>query len=231
MRDMILIMKSNCKGNALLYILIAVALLAALSYTLSGNSRGQQTNQLDSSRTKLLATELIKHAVAAEMAVFQMQQWGVDYDEILFDLPGTAGYSTNTNRQIYHPNGGGLQPMANTEQYRDPIFSSVTSWHTWQLKNTTNVEWSPSSATDVIYSLGVLGEQVCSEVNKQLNDIDDAIAPTSGLSYQGTFLGSFVGASNLTTTTCPNCEGLKSACIERPISNPFRVFYTIIGSR
>ena len=98
----------NCKGNALLYVLIGIALLASLTYAISKDGGGQQQNQLTAAQVKLLATDLIKHATEAEMAVQQMTQWGIEYDEILFDLPGTAGYSTNVSRQLYHPSGGGV---------------------------------------------------------------------------------------------------------------------------
>jgi len=77
-------MRKNCKGNVLVYILMAVALLAALTYMISRDGGGQQTNQLSEAEANLRASEIISLAASVRMAVDQMNQWGVKYEDIRF---------------------------------------------------------------------------------------------------------------------------------------------------
>lgn len=215
-------------GNALLYVLIAITLLAVLTYTIMGEQRGQQQNQLSESRIKLLASDLISHANAAEIAIKQMEMFGVEADQILFDLPGTAGYSTNVTRQLYHPSGGGLSPMQNIKNYTSNYSGSLLGWQT---RNDINVDWTPSSETDFVFSFWQVREDVCTQINIQLHNIDNPISVDVSFSgFQSSFMTGHTPTSNFIETECPNCVGKKSACIIRD-SDQFALFYNIIGAR
>jgi hypothetical protein len=223
-------MKNNENGNVLVYVLIAVGLMAAITFAVSRDGGGQQAARMDDTRADLLATELISHVASAEQVIYHMTQWGTDYSDLKFDLPGTADYNTDVTNQVYHPQGGGLQVMKNMEKYSMPPWD-VGSWQDWTFKNTTNVEWTPTTATDVIYSMGGLSEQICKSINKKLLGTHDVVF-AGPISYQASFLGGHASNQDLTATSCPNCVDIKSACIERPSVTPvFRLFYTIIGSR
>lgn len=213
-------MMKNCKGNALIYILIAVALLAALTYTLSRSGGGQQANQLDSSRIKLLASDLINHATSSEMTVAQMQQWGANLDDIRSDLPGTVPYASNTNMQLHHPAGGGLTVFENDVDYFDA--NGTTGW---ALQGNVNVDWSPSTATDLIYTFINVRDDVCAQINARF--LDSEAIPVSTVDFANTFIENatddpFIAAE------CSDCVGIKSMCISDGTTN---AFYNIIGSR
>jgi hypothetical protein len=210
----------NCKGNVLIYVLIAVALLAALTYTIMGENRGQQQNQLSDAEIKLLATDLIKHAVDAEMAVQQMTQWGIDYDQILFDLPGTAGYSTNTTRQLFHPSGGGLQVFDG-----DKYFGDFPAQRGWRIANTHNVQWTSTTATDLIYSFLDVNEEICSEINRQL--IGNPNILNNARSFNAIFNTPTKGFDS---TDCTECVNIMKACVDNPTDDGY-AYYNIIGSR
>ena len=77
-------MNSSESGNVLFYILIAVALLAALSYTVAQSTRGN-VGQLSAERARLYATEIIENANVMSSAVSQLRLRGVDLDELCFD--------------------------------------------------------------------------------------------------------------------------------------------------
>ncbi len=213
-------MISNCKGNALVYVLVAVALMAALTYTISGENSGQQQNRIETSRLQLTATDFLKHVATAEMALYQMTQWGVDFDDIRFDLPGTTPYNSNTAEQIFHPGGGGLQPFDTKPEYFDG--NGTTGW---SFQGNVNIGWTPTAATDLIYTFINIDDQLCGEINNQL--VEDRTIPTTTIDFTNTFTESTTD-DPLIATECTACENVKSLCVSDGTTN---AFYNIIGSR
>lgn len=213
-------MKQQQNGNVLLYILMAVALLAALTYTISQESGGQQQNQLTEARIKLMASNLIKHVTTTEIAMQSLTQWGVDLDQIRFDLPGAAGFTSNTTEQIYHPAGGGLQPFQASSGYFDT--NGTTGW---AFQGNVNVEWTPTSATDLIMSFINVETTICEQINQQLRGT--TAIPASTVNFSNTFTET-APDNNFTVATCAGCENIKSLCITNGTTN---AFYTIVGSR
>lgn len=210
----------NCKGNVLVYILIAVALMAALTFSISGENRGQQANRMDESRTQLTATDMISHVASVEMALYQMTQFGVNFDEVRFDLPGTTDYASNTAQQIYHPVGGGMLPFETQDEFFDG--NGTTGW---QFQGNVNIEWSPTTATDLLYSFINIDAGLCSALNQQL--LSDATIPTTTMTFANT-LAEGGSDDDLIISECASCENVKSMCITDGTTN---AYYTIIGAR
>jgi hypothetical protein len=213
-------MKSNCKGNVLVYILVAVALFAALTYAVSGDNRGTRHNQLSDARVDLLSTNLIKQVTSANMALYQMTQWGIDYNDVMFDVPGSASYTTNVSRQIHHPSGGGLAMF----QTSDDMFDGAGTTG-WQFQGNTNIGWSPTTATDLIYSFVNVNADVCAAINEQL--LNDPTIPTTTVNFTNTFTENGTDA-NFVVGECAACEGVKSMCIS---DGSTYAFYSTIGMR
>ena len=211
------------KGNVLVYVLLAVMLMAALTYTISRDSGGQQQNQMTDARADLLATDMIKHAASAEMAVYQVTQFGQDFDDLLFDLPGTSDYETNTSRQMHHPQGGGLQIPSGNDNLNDPAATTPRGW-TWQ--NATNVEWSPSAASDVIYSYIDINPDICARINEHL--YKDPTIPVTTLDFDEVFDHEGTNA-DFSVSDCAACENRKSMCVQN--GDPAYAFYTVVGNR
>ena len=229
MFDIVLGMKRNCKGNVLIYVLLAVALLAALTYSISNDNTGTQQNQLTAAQVKLLAGELINHATSAQMAVQQMTAFGVNYEDIKFDLPGTAGYNVDPTLQIYHPRGGGVEISNVNSNSLDLFWNSTTdNWNKWYLSQNTNVEWTPSTQSDLIYSFGALTKETCEQINNQIYG-DTFIPNVSPFSWRAHFQNS--SSLDFLASECPECEGKKSMCISGPFDPVFYLFYNVIGSR
>lgn len=215
----------NCKenGNVLVYILIAVALLAALTYAVSDNTRGSQQNQLSTARIKLLASELISHANSASIVVQQMESFGINYDEMRFDLPGTAGYSTNITEQIYHPSGGGLQVFQEGEKY-----FGTGSTRGWRWQGNVNVEWTSTSGTDLILTfldVNANDGELCSEINNQLHG--STTIPAATVNYLITFQETATD-NDFIVAECAACENIQSMCI---FNGTNHAFYHIVGAR
>ncbi len=213
-------MRSNCKGNVLVYILLAVALFAALTYAVSGENRGSQQNQLTESQVDLLATSLIAQATTVKQTISLMEQWGIEYNDLMFDLPGSASYTSNVSRQVYHPSGGGLSIFNEKESYK--AMPSARGW-TWQ--NLNNVEWSATTDTDLIYTFLDISENVCAKINERLHN--DPAIPISTVNYIDVFMTNSPNPDFL-ITDCPECQGIDSLCISNSTNY---AFYNIIGMR
>lgn len=208
------------QGNALLYILIAVGLMAAITYAISRDNSGQQADRMDGARVDLMATQMIEHVASAQQVVHHMTQWGADYAEMTFDLPGSADYDTEPSKQIYHPRGGGLQPM----QLNSDMFEGGGT-RGWKWQNQTNVEWSTSEATDLIYSFIDLPATVCAKINERLHD--DATIPSTTVNFNDVLVNDSTN-SDFAVDDCADCENVSSLCVKTGTAH---AFYTIIGSR
>lgn len=208
-------------GNALMYVLVAVGLLAALTFAISDDNRGQQAGHVQHARVSLLADQILEHAIAAEQAVYQMAQWGANYDTMKFDLPGSVDYDTDTVNQIYHPAGGGLQAF---NQSSEDLYSGGNS-RGWQFQNKANVEWSPSASTDLIYSFVDINADICARLNDRLHG--SPTIPVATVTISDTFIDNATNA-DLVISECADCERMKSLCIRNGTTH---VFYNIIGSR
>lgn len=217
-------MRQNRRGNVLLYVLIGVALMAALAFAISRDSGGQQINRLSKERTELLGVELMTHMAATEQAVFQMTQFGLNYDDLLFDRKDDEDFDTNRTRQVFHPSGGGINEISSDG--KDLFDPAITAPRKWKVQNQTNIEWSASTASDLIYSIVDIHPELCAFLNKKITGSDD-IPNITSLNINNVFT---TDGSNtdLTADLCPECENKRALCIR---NNDAHVFYYIIGSR
>lgn len=104
-------MKAAESGNVMFYILIAVALLAALSYAVAQGSRASVQN-LTEDRQRLLASEIIEYADTVKRAVQQLRLRGVAFNALEFDDPALTGYDNPAcgagDCMIFDPAGGAV---------------------------------------------------------------------------------------------------------------------------
>jgi len=203
--------------------MIGIALLAALIYTINRDGGGQKAGRLDGARVDLLASDLMQHAISAEMAVKQMTAFGVDYDQLLDDKPADVGYSTTPNLQIYHPSGGGVDVFATQDSNLFDANSGQTRG--WQWQNTKNVEWTPTTAIDLVYSFIDLNPDICAELNKRL--LGNTTIPTSTVDFDDTFINNTTN-TDFVVAECADCEDMKAMCIS---DGSTYAFYNIIGAR
>lgn len=197
--------------------------MAAITFAISRDGGGQQAERMDDVRADLLATQLIQHVASAEQVIYNMTQWGADYSDLKFDLPGTTDYDTDVTNQVYHPQGGGLQ----VPEYGDDIFEGGGT-RGWQWQNLNNVEWSPTLATDLIFSFIDLTEPVCESINKQL--YGNSMIPAYSVAFDTRFQHDNAVIQDINVSGCPSCDSNKSFCVVHPLGTRF-LFYTIIGSR
>jgi hypothetical protein len=182
----------NQRGNALIYVLVAIVLLAALSMTLGRQTDTSESSDLDDAKAEMYATQLMAYAAATKNSIDQML---FSNDKALaqldFTLPTQAGFNTApTIYKVYHPDGGGLNAARlpadiTTSAISDPVAG-------WYLGRFNNVEWTPTTATVIDNSIYTgatnvdlttdpAGTPLCSACHKRASlCVEDASAGTYG---------------------------------------------------
>ncbi len=217
----------NQRGNVLIYILIAVALFAALGFTLSRTMRGGgEATQMSEDQADLYAQEMINYATQATSVIQQMTSMGgTDPANLDFVKPGETGFETAPDiNKVFHPAGGGLNVF---NQNRAIIFNPADTGtrRGWRINNTGNFQWSPSSTPDVIVSFLDLNPAICAKINQRLIGSPDI--PVSSLNYTVTL--DTGGANTIGSSNCPDCADRPRLCINNGSSR--YAFYTIAISR
>jgi hypothetical protein len=228
--------KNNEHGNALVYVLIAIILFAALSFTLSRQTDTNESSDIPSAHAESYAAQIIAYAATAKSALDQMLIAGTKINDIDFTLPSQAGFNiAPTITKIYHPDGGGLTPSRLPSQsIQQNIPDPVAGWYMGRFNN---VEWTKTSANDVILIAFQINKKTCEALNLKITGstaIPKMTATIRNVMIDDAFFG---GSGNTDLTTdpsvapiCAECHGRSSLCIEDSASTTYG-FYTIIADQ
>ncbi len=213
-------------GNALIYVLIAIALFAALGFTLSRQNRNTNTKEIDEAKADLYALELITYATQAKSVIDQMSFTGSAIDDFVFTLPSEAGFNTAPLiHKIYHPQGGGLTPTNIPAKATNQISTPPNAG--WYLGRFNNVEWSDSAGTDVILTAYQISKPVCEAINDQITG-SKTIPALIGVAKD--YLLDTATNNDLDTTACTACEGYMSLCVSNVAITAYS-FYNVVIDR
>lgn len=217
---------SQQSGNALLYVLVAIALFAGLSITLSRLNTTKGTAGRDKAQADFHATRLMTYAAQVQSAVEQMMFLKVGIDDLDFTLPSEAGFNTAPHLyKVYHPQGGGVTPAMLPEKITFDINGSLVPG--WYLGRFNNTDWTPSTATDVMLTAYKINKDVCMAINEQITG-SDAIPVLSGSMSQS--LTDSTPDIDLTTALCADCEGYSALCVTNALGSAYS-FYSVIAAR
>lgn len=210
----------------MIYILIALALLAALTVAMSRNA---ENDDLSYEQTELLTTKVIAYAASTKQVVDQMLMTGTTLANINYNMPSVAGFDTPPHiHKVYHPEGGGLTFLP-----PDPVIftnSAAPSLQGWYLGRFNNIEWTPTTAQDVLLTAFGISKPLCEGLNKK-------ITGSSAIPIQGDTVRHFVdtiyhgaGNTNFMAASCPACVGYPMLCVSNS-GNTLYVFYSIISAQ
>lgn len=219
---------ARTSGNAMVYILLSLALLAGLTMVLN---RGSDTggDDLTKDKTELLALQVAAYAGSAKNAVDQMMMSGTPVTSLNFVLPSDPAFNTGSNvHKVYHPAGGGLS-------YKKPdatIFdtSSYSTLGGWYMTRTNNVEWTPTTAPDVLLVAWRIHKALCENINKKITG--STTIPAIALPAE-IFLGMANGAgsnANFMIADCAACNGYPALCVSDAGLSNF-AYYNIISGQ
>lgn len=224
-------MKRTQSGNAFVITLISVILLGALTFVLTRQMNATVPDQLSDEKASLYAERFIAQANAMQLVIQQMLQTGASVETLNFDEPSSGTFNSgNTMLKVYHPAGGGYNysPL--------PLEARSSSWsgsgltdYGWHFQYGYNVEWTPTAATDIIYTLMGLTQQICEKINLKLTG--DATIPTasyaSGSPYNALFSNGATDA-NFMAADCAGCDGKQMLCVKDGTTN-YGMYAIVLG--
>lgn len=211
-------------GNALIYIILALALLAALTMVIA--QQGDQDNDDLSYETKeVLTTKVIAYTGSAKNVIDQMVMSGTNSANLVFSHPNSPSFDNAPYAdKVFHPQGGGLSyQIADTS-----IFPATTVPASgWYINGETNIEWTPSSENDVMLVAYGISQSICENLNKKIKD--DTTIPALTGTFKNILLSSEDGGGGdvLDTTSCAACDGYPALCVSDAGATIF-AYYNII---
>jgi len=220
-------------GNAMIYVLLAIALLGFLTVTLSRQNDQADGQEISDEFAELYANELMEYAAAAENVVNMMIATGTDVSELDFVIPSDAAFNAGSHiHKVFHPSGGGLNYQTSGNQ----AFLNITGPPTqgWYISTRSNVEWTPSTAQDVILTSLYIDLDVCKKINKQITGEEVVYEHGAGATSTRILFANFAATQDLDTSTCPACEGYPALCIKAPgttFDSNGGSFYSIIAAQ
>jgi len=211
---------NHTRGNAMIYVLLALALFGVLTATLSGQSNDADSQNIDDEQVIFYTNELIEYAAASKNVIDQMIMTGSAINDLDFINPSSAPFDIAPHvNKAYHPEGGGLNYLARPSQ-------NVGASSAWHIQQNINVEWTPSTATDVLLTASDIAQEICESINAKLLGLD--AIPLLNSAAADYFIDNGTN-TNLTVTDCADCEGYASLCTED--SAGIFSFYTILAAR
>ncbi len=229
-------MKSNSQsGNVLFIILIAVGLLASLSYAVTSSSRNGGKS-LSDEKSQLYATEILEYAQNMANAVTQLRLRGCDEDEISFFNDDVGGYTNNNappdfTCHVFRPEGGGLS--WNTPQTGVTVSAPVAS--DWLITTGNSVQNIGTTGTsddnaDLVLLLNDVTSNLCLKINNLLGVTNPSDAPPEDTEVD---IGKFIGVYDyevLLGDEDTALSGKKAACFYNDDQTEY-VFYKVLIAR
>ena len=224
----------------MLYILIAVVLIAALSYAVANSSRGN-VQQLNSDRARLYATEIIENANILASAVSQIRLRGTALDQLCFDHTswGASDYDhagcTDDLNKIYHPDGAGITW---TEAPSEAMDSGATPDNLFHFYGDNEIEdvgttCGAAGCSDLILVIDELQQIVCQQLNSLLGVTDATTTPPTDTDFGET---RYIGAFGYSFTIGDEAGGAAlvgktAGCFQKTGAPAEHVFYKVLISR
>ncbi|MGB1077612.1 MAG: hypothetical protein ACPG05_04825, partial [Bdellovibrionales bacterium] len=149
------------RGNIIVLILVAVALFAGLTFTLSNSMQGGSSDELSEAQVKLHATQMISYSAQVEAAIDQMIFNGMDIDQINLVFPSDPTFETGSDiYKLFHVDGGGVN-------YKPPTTPPFEAGGIWT-PDYREWDWTPTTTHDFAMVAAGIQEDICAEINNQL---------------------------------------------------------------
>jgi len=189
------------KGNVLFFILIAIALFAALTYAITNS--GRSSSSMDKERGTINATDYLSYGASMEKTVGRLlsndiSENGLSFENTIWkqydgtNVMGANAACTTAACKIFDPAGGGLEPRTFPALPVTGVAADVQSGHgvVYNLK----VTGVGTTAHDLVLMIAVLDQNTCIQINKNLgitnpSDIPPADTWAGATRYTGTISG------------------------------------------
>lgn len=222
------VIQKQC-GNAMIYILIALVLLAALTMLITRLDDSASGQDLSSEQAELMTTKAVAFAGSAKNVVDQMLMSGTNINNLSFVTPNQSSYDTAPHiNKVFHPDGGGFNlGIVDSNVFTGATTAPVPGWYMGRFNN---VDWTPTSANDVLFVAHGISQTVCANLNKKITGATTIPALTGIANAAALFVDySVSGVANLdfTAAQCASCEGYPSLCVSNAGGTEW-TYYNII---
>ncbi len=224
------------RGNVMFYILIAVALLAALIYAVTQSSRGS-IQHVNEEKARLLASEIIQYANAMANATAQLRLRGIGEGNLCFDDAGWGGANYNhagcgdDAARIFHLSGGGITWKNAPPEAMDSAATPDNLWHIYADNEIQEVGTTCGAAacSDLVLMTDELSEAVCIQINKSLGIGVAGDPPPTDADYGTTrYIGAF-GYAETIGDEDSDLTGKTAACFRK--AGAQYAFYKVLIAR
>jgi len=226
--------RTSESGNVLFYILIAVVLIAALSFAVSRSNQGG-SGTVSAETAKLAASEIIEFGNVAANAVAQLRLRGCPDTQLSFENDQITGYTNagapdDDTCHIFKLAGGAVNWSAVPA---DAAASAAAVWTFNGEMDFINIgsNCANSGCTEMVAMIPDVRDQVCKTVNELLGVDTPATVPIDGSSSIVKFTGSY-GYSNQVGDEANSAKlvGFKAGCFTSTAAG-YNVFYRVLRAR
>lgn len=230
---------SNESGNALWVILLTVALLAALTATISRSTdTAEQSGNIELYR--IHASDIMRHASSVRETVNGIRLKGIGENQISFENSFTSADYTNANAAgcleclVYGSAGGGLSYRAPNPEWLDSGQSSQTHYGEWYIpravcvadvgRGSANCYNDASSNEELVLVLPWIKQGLCRQINAMLKVTpsgdpapkNDDHAFSAGYPV---YTGDLLAEGNVIIDSANVLSGVEAGCFEGSASN------------
>jgi hypothetical protein len=236
-------MNRNESGNVLWIILIAVALMGLLTFTL-GRSGSSVDQSGDVEQASIKISQMLRFVQSLQAAAQDMKMRGVSESDISFANTVTATSYANTSCDaaadrswpgclMFDARGSGLTyiaPPAGVNDGSDWIFTSANNVGTSADPIGTS---GANTGNDLIAVLANMNQSVCIQINRKLGVSTGSTIPTDASGVITTaFTGAYTGANVIDGDPTPfELDGHAAGCITNTAPTPVTYFYSTILPR
>jgi len=222
-------------GNAMVYVLIVVALFAALSFILSRQTDTSEAGTLSAEKREIHTAQMLQTTMQLKQVIDQMTFIGTAIDALDFTPPGgsTGGIDFEDppfGNKVFHPSGGGLtMPRLSDEviaRFNDDPEPG------WYIGRFNDVEWTPSENDDVIATAHQISQALCAHINRKLTgepDIPELSAQILNRLLIDAEHSSAIDNIRFTSAHCAECYGRPALCVKEQGRNLWS-FYSLVGA-
>lgn len=207
------------RGNAFLFILLGVALFAALGFTVVRGMRTQSTTSLSNRDADLAVTDIMAQVQTLGRAVDRVRRNGCSENDISFENDIVAGYNhlgaVADTCKVFHRSGGGIDWKSS------PV--AGLQFEFWGADGVTGIGTSPASELVMALPLGSTYEQLCLLYNKKA--FGGTTIPTGTNDEVAT---KFTGPFGDTTVSLSEAPGKSTACIDQDGSKKFLIYSVLL---
>ena len=227
-------------GSVLLYILIAVMLFAALSYTVAQMMKSGNPGTVSEEKSFLMADDLMNFGRAVRQAVQTMKiSNGCTDTAISFENSFMSGYAhtpaASPSCQIFNAAGGGIQYVTPNKEWLNTDFQGNVHFGRYFLSGANAFEGVGTPAADLVLLLPFLKSNLCAAINRKLGNTQSTDPmPEDGLNVTApVFTGSYS-----TTPLNPGAVASSSAlrgkmagCLDNILGATGSVYYQVLIPR